>query len=76
MCVNATVTNSSWVRPVYRESLSCTLPAGTPANVYTAWICQPGACVHVMHAFTAHGGVTTTACCYRPSFPVTAAPPE
>ncbi|KAG2432951.1 hypothetical protein HXX76_008679 [Chlamydomonas incerta] len=42
VCANATVTNSSWVRPVYRESLNCTLPAGTPANVYTAWICQPG----------------------------------
>jgi hypothetical protein len=42
VCANATVTNSSWVRPTYRESLTCTLPAGVPANVYTAWVCQPG----------------------------------
>ncbi|KAG2448780.1 hypothetical protein HYH02_006132 [Chlamydomonas schloesseri] len=42
VCADATVTNSSWVRPTYRESLTCTLPAGVPANVYTAWVCQPG----------------------------------
>ncbi|KXZ47885.1 hypothetical protein GPECTOR_32g498 [Gonium pectorale] len=43
-CTAPTVMTAAWASSTYNETLNCTLPAGTPSNVYAVWVCVTNGC--------------------------------